>query len=155
MSEMETKLGNVEDLKFPLMIGDIQKLIPHRYPFLLVDRVLEYVKSEKIVGLKNVSHTEAHLQGHFPHNPIMPGVMQVEALAQVSAVFGSLEQPAATQCLLTEISSTRFRRQVVPGDQVLLTVTVKRYRNSFFWFAGVASVDGQVSCECEFSAKVF
>jgi 3-hydroxyacyl-[acyl-carrier-protein] dehydratase len=145
------------DFKFemPMLVGDIKKLIPHRFPFLLIDRITEYVPQSRIVALKNVSYTEQHLQGHFPDNPIMPGVLQVEALAQASAVFGSLEQPSATQCLLTEISSTRFRRQVIPGDQLLLTVTVKKFRNSFFWFAGAASVEGQVTCECEFSAKVF
>lgn len=139
----------------PLLVGDIKKLIPHRFPFLLIDRVTEYTPQTRIVAVKNVSYTEHYLQGHFPDNPIMPGVLQVEALAQASAVFGSLEQPNASQCLLTEISSTRFRRQVIPGDQVTLTVTVKRYRNSFFWFTGVASVGDQVTCECEFSAKVF
>src|SRR5689334_18275711 len=100
----------LDTIKFPMDIPDIQRCIPHRYPFLLIDRIIEYRKGEGIVALKNISFTDPHLQGHFPDRPVMPGVLQIEAMAQASAVYGRLESPDTKNCLLTEVTSARFRR---------------------------------------------
>lgn len=142
------------DVKLPLGVEDIKKLIPHRYPFLLVDRIIEYVPGERIVGIKNVSIGEPFLDGHFPGNPVMPGVLQIEALAQASAVFGRLTEPLVEGCLLAEVSEARFRRMVIPGDTLRLDVKVEKRRKNFFWFSGEALVDGQVAAVVKFSAKL-
>ena len=138
----------------PLHIEKIQELIPHRYPFLLVDRVTDYQPGVSIKGFKNVSMAEPHLQGHFPRMAVMPGVLQVEALAQLGAVFGRLEEPLVEGCLLAEVSEARFRRMVVPGDQLILDVSLEKRRKNFFWFIAKASVEGQVACDVSFSAKL-
>lgn len=142
------------DLRLPLGTEEIKKLIPHRYPFLLVDRIIEYVPGESIVGIKNVSIGEPYLDGHFPGNPVMPGVLQVEALAQASAVFGRLTEPTVEGCLLAEISEARFRRLVVPGDTLRLDIKVEKRRKNFFWFIAEALVEGQVAASVKFSAKL-
>lgn len=146
--------SSMDDIQFPIGIEDIKKYIPHRYPFLLVDRIIEYQPGERIIGLKNVSYNEPQLQGHFPGNPVMPGVLQIEALAQTSAVYGKLTQPDAVGCLLTEVSSARFRRQVVPGDTMILDCRVEKQRKSFFWFAGEIKIDNDVAAVIKFSAKL-
>lgn len=141
------------NFEYPFGISDIQKCIAHRYPFLLVDRVDEYLKGEGLRATKNVSYTDPYIQGHFPDHPVMPGVLQVEALAQVAAIFGKLEEPRKHSVLLTEISEARFRRQVVPGDTLSLEVSCLKKRSSFFWFEAKASVDGQEATSVKFSAK--
>lgn len=140
----------------PMGIAEIEQCIPHRYPFLYVDRILEFEKGHYIRGYKQVTATEPVLQGHFPGNPIMPGVIMIEGLAQTSAVLGKItKENNCNTCLLLEINDTRFRRQVVPGDRLDYLVTVLKRRGHFFWFEGEASVDGDIAASARFSAKVF
>lgn len=135
-----------------LSIEDIQKLLPHRYPFSLVDRIIEYVPGKKAVGIKNVTFNEPHFQGHFPGRPIMPGVLIIEAMAQVGGIV--LTQMADLNgglFMFAGIDGVRFRRPVVPGDQLIMTVelvSVKRRR--FGKMQGHAKVDGQLAAEGEF-----
>ena len=141
--------------KMPMDIAAIQKCIPHRYPFLLIDRVLEAVPHERIVAIKNVSFSEPLLQGHFPGNPIFPGVLIVEALAQAAAVLGHLSyEKGLIQCLLTEVTSARFRRPVVPGDTMKFDVRVAKRRQPFFWFDTTCTVDGELTAEVKLSAAM-
>ncbi|MEP1150885.1 MAG: 3-hydroxyacyl-ACP dehydratase FabZ [Balneola sp.] len=137
-------------------IEDIKKILPHRYPFLLVDRVLETTE-EKITALKNVTANEEFFNGHFPGQPIMPGVLQVEALAQAGAILlmtQKVEDAENSIMVFTGIKNAKFRRQVVPGDQLKLEVTLGQMRRNFVTMTGVATVDGEVACELEASAAV-
>ncbi|MBW4580422.1 MAG: 3-hydroxyacyl-ACP dehydratase FabZ [Tildeniella nuda ZEHNDER 1965/U140] len=134
-----------------ISIEEIQKLLPHRYPFSLVDRIIRYVPGKLAVGIKNVTFNEPHFQGHFPGRPIMPGVLIVEAMAQVGGVV--LTQMADVQeglFMFAGIDKVRFRRPVVPGDQLIMTVellSVKRRR--FGTMQGRAEVDGRLVAEGE------
>ena len=145
-----------DDLSFdlPMTVQDIQKCIPHRYPFLLIDRVQHYAIGESIHGTKNVSACEPLLQGHFPQNPIVPGVVLVECMAQTSAVLGKLTDPETETCLLMEINKTRFRRMVVPGDTLDIFVRVHRRRRPFFWFEGIVKVGDEEAASANFTAKL-
>lgn len=132
-----------------LSVRDIQALIPHRWPFLLVDRIVEYDRAaQRIVGLKGVTATEWFFQGHFPGLPVMPGVLQLEALAQTMAVYVA-RQPGFGDAmgLFAGIDECRFRRIVVPGDVLRLEVTMEKLGRRFGRGRGVASVDGDVACE--------
>jgi len=132
-----------------LTTRQIQELLPHRWPFLLVDRIVEYdAVARRIVGLKSVTATEWFFQGHFPGQPIMPGVLQVEALAQTMGVFVA-QQPGFgdRMGLFAAIDECRFKRIVTPGDQLRLEVTMERLGSKFGRGRGVASVDGDVACE--------
>lgn len=133
-------------------LEDIQRLLPHRYPFALVDRIIKYVPGKLAVGIKNVTFNEPHFQGHFPGNPIMPGVLIVEAMAQVGGVVLTQmpEFPKGGLFMFAGIEKARFRRPVVPGDQLIMTVellSVKRRR--FGKVQGRAEVDGQLAAEGE------
>jgi 3-hydroxyacyl-[acyl-carrier-protein] dehydratase len=141
--------------KLPLSSDEIKKWIPHRYPFLLIDEVVELLPAEKVVALKHVRLDDPILQGHFPGNPIYPGVLQVEGMAQAAAVLSimSLENPIKL-CLFTEIKSARFRQPVVPEAVLKYTVTVVKQRLPFFWFEAQAEVSGEIVCEASFSAKL-
>jgi 3-hydroxyacyl-[acyl-carrier-protein] dehydratase len=140
-------------LTFPMDIPAIERCIPHRHPFLLIDRVVAAVPHESVVALKQVSVSDPFLQGHFPGNPVMPGVLIIEAVAQATAVLGHLSTVGGLrQCYLTEIISARFRRPVVPGDTLNIEATVKKRRAPFFWFAGRCTVDGVTVAEIEISA---
>jgi 3-hydroxyacyl-[acyl-carrier-protein] dehydratase len=127
---------------------EIQQILPHRYPFLLVDRVLEVEDGKRAVGIKAVSGGDPFFQGHFPGYPVMPGVLIVEALAQVGgvAILGS-ERFRGHQPLLTGVDGFRFRRQVVPGDILKMDVTLGSLRSNFGRGHGIASVDGDLVTE--------
>jgi 3-hydroxyacyl-[acyl-carrier-protein] dehydratase len=134
-----------------LSVEDIHRLLPHRYPFSLVDRIIRYVPEKLAVGIKNVTFNEPHFQGHFPGRPIMPGVLIVEAMAQVGGVVLT-QMPDLPEGLFmfAGIDKVRFRRPVVPGDQLIMTVellSVKRRR--FGKMQGRAEVDGQLAAEGE------
>ncbi|MEM9214603.1 MAG: 3-hydroxyacyl-ACP dehydratase FabZ [Cyanobacteria bacterium P01_F01_bin.150] len=132
-------------------VEEIQALLPHRYPFALVDRIIDYVPGEKAVGIKNVTFNEPQFQGHFPGRPIMPGVLIVEAMAQVGGiVLTQLPDVPEGLLMFAGIDKVRFRRPVVPGDQLVMTVellSVKRMR--FGKMKGKATVDGQLAAEGE------
>ena len=129
---------------------DILKVLPHRYPFLLVDRILEIDPGKRVVGLKNISINEPQFTGHFPERPIMPGVLIVEAMAQVGAVL-MLQQPAHQDKLavLAGIDGMRFRRMVTPGDQLRIEVEVLKLRGAIGKVAAKATVEGEVVTEGE------
>ncbi len=139
------------EIKTTFTSEEIQKLLPHRYPFLLIDKIIDYVPGEKAVGVKNVTINEPHFQGHFPGRSLMPGVLIVEAMAQVGGIV--LTQMSSVEgglFVFAGIDKVRFRRQVVPGDQLVMTVEllwVKQRR--FGKMQGRAEVDGQLACEGE------
>ena len=130
-------------------IRAIEKCIPHRYPFLLIDRVLEMDPGQRAVALKNVTYNEPFFSGHFPGEPIMPGVLIVEAMAQAGAVLmlQEMQDRDSKLVLFTGIDKARFRRPVVPGDQLIMTVEVIKNRGSACKIHGYAEVDGQRAAE--------
>ena len=135
-----------------LNIQDIQKIIPHPFPFLLIDKVLECRPNEKLIALKNVSINEPFFVGHFPKEKVMPGVLIIEAIAQLVGVLLMQMAPAgngAKLALLTGVDKVRFRRRVVPGDQLRLEVRFLGRKQHFWKIAGVALVDGKVVCSAE------
>ncbi|KUF32640.1 MULTISPECIES: 3-hydroxyacyl-ACP dehydratase FabZ [Lysinibacillus] len=126
----------------------LQEILPHRYPFLLVDRILELEEGKRAVGLKNVTIHEEFFQGHFPHYPVMPGVLIVEALAQVSAVIMLTKAGNEGRLgLLAGIDHCRFKKQVKPGDQLRLEVVINRVKGTVGKGSGVATVNGEIVCE--------
>lgn len=129
----------------------IQRIIPHRYPFLLVDRVTELEPGRRAVGIKNVTMGDNFFQGHFPDYPVMPGVLIVEALAQVAAIaLLVLEEHTGKLGLFAGIDKVRFKRQVKPGDTLRLEVELGQVRRSVGTATGTASVDGELACRGEF-----
>jgi len=132
---------------------DIEALIPHRWPILMVDRIVEYdAGAKRIVGIKGVTATEWWAQGHFPGLPVMPGVLQVEALAQTMAVYVAKQPGFGDRIgLFAAIDDTRFKRVVVPGDTLRLEVTMEKLGSRFGRGRGVASVNGEVACEASLS----
>ena len=138
-------------------IGLIQRIIPHRYPFLLIDKVRDIVPNTSGVGIKNVTFNEPHFQGHFPNQPVMPGVTIVEAMAQTAAVVVGVSLDLADRGMRTyfmAIDKVKFRRMVVPGDVLELHVTVKRGGGKIWKFEGQGIVDGEIACEAEFTAMM-
>jgi len=138
-------------------ITEIMERIPHRYPFLLVDRCEDYKASESIVGIKCVTVNEPFFPGHFPHYPVMPGVLLIEAMAQTGAVLmsKSLEVDVGGKAIFfMSADNCRFRSPVRPGDVVRMPVQVVRHRGDVFKFAGKAMVGDKVAAECEFAAMV-
>jgi len=138
-------------------IQEIIKLIPHRYPFLLVDRILEVEPQKRIVGLKNVTFNEPFFQGHFPGRPIMPGVLIVEAMAQTGGVLAFLSLPEEERgrvIFFAGIDKVRFRRPVVPGDQVRMEVVVIKQRRLVWGLSGKAFVGDTLACEAELLAML-
>ncbi len=131
-------------------INEIMQVIPHRYPFLMVDRILEVEAGKRAIGIKNVSGNEPYFQGHFPGYPVMPGVLIIEALAQVGAVaILMMPESKGKLALFAGIDGARFRRQVIPGDQLRLEVEIIKIRGPIGKGKGVATVDGKVAAEVE------
>jgi len=133
-----------------LNLETIQQLLPHRYPFALVDRIIAYEPGKRAVGIKNVTANEPHFQGHFPGRPIMPGVLIIEAMAQVGGVILTQmeEMPPGGLFVFAGIDKARFRRPVVPGNQLIMTVELLNIRRRRFgWLQGQAEVDGQLVAE--------
>ena len=129
----------------------IQEILPHRYPFLLVDKIIELEPRQRIVGIKQVTINEQFFQGHFPEAPVMPGVLQIEALAQVGAILAlrEFEDRANKIPFFSGIENARFRRPVVPGDTLVLEVTAIRIGSKVQKMRGEAKVDGQIAAEAE------
>jgi len=132
-------------------INGIMNSIPHRYPFLLVDRVLEMEPAKRVVAIKNVTFNEPFFQGHFPGAPVMPGVLIIEAMAQAGAILilHEMQDRASKLVYFTGIDKVRFRRAVVPGDQLTITLEVIRLRARACKMHGRAEVDGQLAAEAE------
>lgn len=133
-----------------LYIQQIKEIIPHRYPFLLVDKVLEVEEGKRAIGIKNVTANEEFFNGHFPDYPVMPGVLIVEALAQVGAVaMLKKEENRGRLAFFAGIDNCRFKRQVRPGDQLRLEVEMTRVRGAIGKGKAIATVDGEIACETE------
>jgi beta-hydroxyacyl-ACP dehydratase FabZ len=138
-----------------LDVKEIFKSIPHRYPFLLVDRIIEIDGNEKVVGIKNVSVNENFFQGHFPMRPVMPGVLICEAMAQVGAIFAHNARGGMTDdkvFVLTGLDNVKFKRPVEPGDQLRMELTCLKRRGSFWKMQGIATVEGKLVAQAEISA---
>lgn len=135
-------------------ITEIQSILPHRYPFLMVDRVIELEPKNRIVGIKNVTMNEQFFQGHFPGNPIMPGVLIVEALAQTAGILAFKSGTEGNTVYFMSIEKAKFRKPVVPGDQLRLEVTKLQERGNVCRFSGNATVDGKTVAEAEFTAMI-
>ena len=135
-----------------LDIKAIEKILPHRYPFLLIDRVTELIPGERLLGYKNVTSNEPFFQGHFPGNPVMPGVLIVEALAQAASILMTDGEESDLIPLFMGIDRARFRRQVVPGDQLQLEVELTQKRRNVVKGLGKAPVDGEAAAEAELMA---
>lgn len=135
----------------------IMDMIPHRYPILLVDRIIDYVEDDSAVGLKNVTFNEPHFQGHFPRMPVMPGVLIVEAMAQTSAILTVQTLGKAAEGKLVyfmSIDSAKFRKPVTPGDTLYIHVKKERSRGGVWRFKGEAKVDGVLCAEATYSAMI-
>ena len=146
----ETETGTAD-------LARVMRMIPHRYPFLLIDRVEQIKKNDSAIGIKNVTFNEPHFQGHFPAEPVMPGVLIVEAMAQTAGVLvvaslGMIDQEPLVYFMT--IDNCRFRNKVGPGDVLELHVRVTRSRAKVFRFAGQAKVAGKLVAEAEFSAMI-
>ncbi len=139
-------------------IYEIMKMLPHRYPFLLVDKVVDIVPGQSGTGIKNVTINEPFFQGHFPDNPVMPGVLQVEAMAQTSGIIVLSELPEAERggkgVLFMTIDNVKFRKTIVPGDRLEFHVKKERALRNVFKFSGEAYVDGTLVSEAVFSAMI-
>lgn len=140
-----------------ISISEIMKMIPHRYPFLLVDKVIEIVPSSSIVGIKNVTFNEPQFMGHFPDKPIMPGVLMIESLAQVAAVLVATTinaKPNENEVYFMAIEGAKFRKVVVPGDTLHLHAKITQNRGPVWKFSAHAEVDGVLAVETSFTAMV-
>jgi 3-hydroxyacyl-[acyl-carrier-protein] dehydratase len=142
-------------MKLPLESTDIQAILPHRYPFLLIDRIVEMTPKQRIVALKNVTANEQFFQGHFPGYPLMPGVLMIEAMAQTGAVLLLSDiGPGNKLAVFAGIEKAKFRRQVVPGDQLRIEVEVAAYRHGCGRMEGTVLVDGKRVCEATLSCQI-
>lgn len=145
-----------QQVTLPIDSIGIRELLPHRYPFLLVDRILEVEPNSRIVGLKNVTINEPFFQGHFPGHPIMPGVLIVEAMAQVGGMLllGSVEDPENKVVYFMSLDNVKWRRPVKPGDQLIFELVVTQIRGTVCKMRGVARVDGELVTEADMAAMV-
>jgi len=136
-------------------IEKIQRMLPHRYPFLLVDRILEIEKGKSIVALKNVTYNESFFQGHFPRFKIMPGVLILEGIAQTGGVllYNSIPEPEKTLVFLSKVDNAKFRKPVVPGDQIRYEVEFVKVKKKFIQIKGKALVDSEIVVECDIIAS--
>ena len=150
MDDHAERVGNLD-------INAIMRMIPHRYPFLMIDRVEDVVKNESAIGIKNVSIAEPHFQGHFPSQPVMPGVLIIEAMAQTAAVLvvKSLGPEAEGKLVyFMSVDKARFRKPVVPGDVLHVHVTKERKRGNVWRFNGEAKVNGVLCADATFAAMI-
>ncbi|MGQ3030419.1 MAG: 3-hydroxyacyl-ACP dehydratase FabZ [Ferrovibrionaceae bacterium] len=150
MSDTGATMGTAE-------IMDVMRMIPHRYPMLLVDRVIDMVKGERATGIKNVTINEPYFQGHFPTRPVMPGVMVVESMAQTAGILvvHTLGPDAEGKLVyFMSIDEARFRKPIVPGDQVMVHVFKERSRGNVWRFRAEAKVDGNLAAEATFAAMI-
>ena len=149
MENTESTTSPDAALHLPIDTVAIMRLLPHRYPFLLIDRVVEVERKRRVVAIKNVTINEPFFIGHFPGHPIMPGVLLLEALAQTGCILVMLEaaDPAEKLVFFTGVEHARFRRPVLPGDQVRLEVDVLNWRSRLMRMQGKAFVDGKLVCE--------
>ena len=150
MHEVVKKLEAVE-------IADVLKLLPHRYPFLMVDRVIDIQGNDHGIGIKNVTFNEPHFQGHFPGNPVFPGVLLIEGMAQTAGVLCimSLSSKQPQSVFFMTIDKAKFRKPVRPGDTIEYHMTKMAHRKTMWWYRGVAKVAGQVGAEAEVGAMIF
>jgi UDP-3-O-[3-hydroxymyristoyl] N-acetylglucosamine deacetylase / 3-hydroxyacyl-[acyl-carrier-protein] dehydratase len=149
-------LGQATKETCVLGIDDIMKVIPHRYPFLLVDRVLELEPGKRVVGIKNVTINEPFFAGHFPGHPIMPGVLIIEAMAQVGGMLlmGSIDEPESKVVYFISLDNVKWRKPVKPGDQLLFELDVIQLRGTVCKMRGVARVDGEIVAEADMAAML-
>jgi beta-hydroxyacyl-ACP dehydratase FabZ len=149
-------MGERAAIETLLDITQIEAILPHRYPFLLVDRVIEYEPGKRVVGIKNVTFNEPFFQGHFPGAPVMPGVLIVEAMAQTAGVLmlASLPDRESKLVFFTGIDGAKFRKPVIPGDQLKLELDVLRLRPRYIRLRGKAFVDGLLVAEAEISSSL-
>lgn len=142
-----------------MRIGEILKLLPHRYPFLLVDRLKNVVPGESGIGIKNVTMNEEFFQGHFPENPVMPGVLQIEAMAQTAGIIVLTafpeEERSGNSVYFMTVDEVKFRKPILPGDVIEFYVKKEQAVRNVFKFKGEAKVDGKVVSQATFSAMVF
>lgn len=139
--------------QLPLGASQIQRLLPHRYPFLLLDRVVEFDPGKRVVAWKNLTINEPFFQGHFPSRPVMPGVLVVEALAQAGGVLYQLTNGGGDDdklFYLVKVENARFSRMIVPGDRLELEVVIKRRIRNMAWYSGIARVDGEEAACADF-----
>lgn len=139
-----------------LDVEEIKKILPHRYPFLLVDRVLE-LKKNHIISYKNVTANEEFFNGHFPGRPLMPAVLQVEAMAQSGAIMlmkMHVKKPEENLVVFTNINKAKFRKSVTPGDQFHMDIKLTQRRHNFITMEGTGTVDGKIACELEATAAI-
>lgn len=154
-TNVTTSPGDNQDTKTPAIkttftVEEIQQLLPHRYPFLLVDKIIDYVPGKLAVGVKNVTFNEPHFQGHFPGRSLMPGVLIVEAMAQVGGiVMSQMPDMPSGLFVFAGIDGVRFRRPVVPGDQLIMTVELLSVKRNFGKMQGQAKVDGEIAAKGE------
>lgn len=143
----------MDQLTLPMGAAEIQRCIPHRFPFLLIDRIVELEPSRRIAARKLVSATDPWLQEHFPRHPLVPGVLLIEMAAQAAAVLGHISAATGLSvCSLAEVSSSRFRRAAVSGDELAIEVQLSKQRPPFFWFDSSVEVAGRQIAAVKFSA---